>query len=64
MFEPISGLEFKENPDSPARAYLEVILHRIEFTKEAEGAWLTAQNKRSGEDPSGIGSSGGGHSRR
>lgn len=36
MFAPIQDLEFKENPDSPARAYLEVIFHRIEFTKEAE----------------------------
>jgi len=36
MFEPIKGLDFRENPDSSARAYLEIIFHRIEWSKEAE----------------------------
>jgi len=35
MFEPINNHEFRENPDSPARAYLETIYHRIEWSKEA-----------------------------
>lgn len=40
MINPIQGLILKEIPDSPARAYLEVIQHRIEYPMESEESLL------------------------
>lgn len=43
---------------------LDPLIHRGDESMPDVLAWLTAQNKRSGEDPGGIGSSRDGHSRR